>query len=58
MWQKYKDCFAYSKMCLVFFLIPYCNILQKAIGSNRNYYRIYLSFLPRLDQIIYKGNIF
>lgn len=39
-------------------MTPYCHIHKKAIGPNRNYYRIYFDFIPRLIQITRKGNIF
>ena len=29
-------------------MTPYCHIHKKAIGPNRNYYRIYFDFIPRL----------
>ena len=32
-------------------MTPYCHIHKKAIGPNRNYYRIYFDFIPRLIQI-------
>ena len=28
-------------------MTPYCHIHKKAIGPNRNYYRIYFDFIPR-----------
>ena len=39
-------------------MTPYCHIHKKAIGPNRNYYRIYFDFIPRLIQITRKGNLF
>ena len=27
-------------------MTPYCHIHKKAIGPNRNYYRIYFDFIP------------
>lgn len=39
-------------------MTPYCHIHKKAIGPNRNYYRIYFDSIPRLIQITRKGNIF
>ena len=34
-------------------MTPYCHIHKKAIGPNRNYYRIYFDFIPFLIQISY-----
>ena len=34
------------------------HLASNPIGPNRNYYRIYFDFIPRLIQITRKGNIF
>ena len=34
------------------------HLASNLIGPNRNYYRIYFDFIPRLIQITRKGNIF
>ena len=48
-----------SAMTKTFFTQPLIVIFpQNGIGSNRNYYRIYFDFLPHLNQITRKGNIF